>query len=1272
MSSRYSSRGASPAVLQHRLPQRFALFLFATIAILVTLGATSRALADEGMRGLDPRSTIDAARNRSATPDSRQPAKSATHPSTFLPIPDLPIEDVDAVEFSNASNPDAFAWPTTSFVHFYSGFGVFPTATVDIPTFTAGVTGCDFTLNGAMTAGVYQTLGAFYMFDLTTVPPTLTASGFLPGGVPQRRDIDPLIFADPVSPSGESAIYITGTGLHCRAIPTGAVRWDIYLPSVMVEAVDPAMSPSGNLWAPFLTGVAKIDPIGGFILGVAANPAGSAPVREIDIRFSGGLAGPGPAAAWMPTNGFLSVYSDAPGGAPVSLAGPFGVPSAYIEGNDLELNPAVTLGYIPTLSAMVQVDLPGLAISATYPLFGFAHQRNQDAVFTATGVAPAKWVYAMQGAILIGDNVLAAPAPAVLASPGVTYDGVDPAFSDTPPFGSIVSIATSAGTNVYHAPSTTYFGTAPRSPGAGPLRTDVDHKPAPQFGNYIVQPTTGGLLAVGGFGPNDWLVTVANGIEVVDLGTVTTVEFMSYGALGAFGAMTYRGGDAQPTMYSPGPVEPGFSVDNPDQDFVTKCWEYKYAMNRWPYWYSFTMPNYYPHYLPYGVFGPPALVGWDMLNHDKVVLLASNEIAILNHQGSLLYQFPLPAPAIGGLIWDWDNKICKVRCYGQLEFIINLTPLGYGSPPLLSTAFYGSYTRWYPIVDRMNGWEFAIYRGGRNLWVYDHYNNFSVANLVLPARVIRRPVFDEQRKTLCIPLANRTIAYFNADAYRKGLPPHRYLYYSPVLPSHIVHSPVFDFYNHHTVLQLKSNQLCVLDNSDATIRWMSPVLPYIATSPLQIDCYNKIGKQFYRDPGFNYYEMWLDLYPLVFGGIPNLQWISLVAQPYGYPVFDAMDGFELCRLGTNRIEARSLFNTATVYSAITPFPIVGNLFIDRVNKYALCALQGPRVYYIDLYRFTQGDATAAKVINLPFPPTARATEDIVFMTQLRQALVHVDINPTQTGLAAINLRPGTATTYSSLSSLPRINRQMYVHPFRGLVNYPWYLSPNGGEVTIDMTPTTWSPPQQPQVQVLTLSSPPTDAFDTVAPPAPVGASIVELPAQPDDVAGVIHYEVSGLEPGSMLFADVTSSTGQAPTEATVDDDGRTDDISVIAAAGETVCFTALDAAGNVSPAVCTTVIGPADVPGTNLPARLSFAMRGENPVLGSAVFDFALPHRAEVELGIYDVTGRLVTKLVDREIEAGDHTETWDLAATRVEAGVYFVRIAAGGEKKALRVIVLK
>ena len=151
---------------------------------------------------------------------------------------------------------------------------------------------------------------------------------------------------------------------------------------------------------------------------------------------------------------------------------------------------------------------------------------------------------------------------------------------------------------------------------------------------------------------------------------------------------------------------------------------------------------------------------------------------------------------------------------------------------------------------------------------------------------------------------------------------------------------------------------------------MSPVLPYTPMRPSRSIATTRSGRVHTVTATRSMTTRCaLDLYPTAFGSPPNLQWFNLSARPYGYPVFDAMDGFELICTGKAHHPGTESHNTLVQYTVTAPFPIIGNLFIDRINKYALCALQVPRVDDIDLYRFTQGDLYGGQGDQLPFPPT---------------------------------------------------------------------------------------------------------------------------------------------------------------------------------------------------------------------------------------------------------------------------------------------------------------
>jgi hypothetical protein len=73
------------------------------------------------------------------------------------------------------------------------------------------------------------------------------------------------------------------------------------------------------------------------------------------------------------------------------------------------------------------------------------------------------------------------------------------------------------------------------------------------------------------------------------------------------------------------------------------------------------------------------------------------------------------------------------------------------------------------------------------------------------------------------------------------------------------------------------------------------------------------------------------------------------------------------------------------------------------------------------------------------------------------------------------------------------------------------------------------------------------------------------------------------------------------------------------------------------------------------------ALRSENPFRGGkALITFGITRKEKVELKVYDVAGRLVKTLVNREIEPGEHKVFWDGSSNDgrlVSRGVYFYQL---------------
>ncbi len=78
------------------------------------------------------------------------------------------------------------------------------------------------------------------------------------------------------------------------------------------------------------------------------------------------------------------------------------------------------------------------------------------------------------------------------------------------------------------------------------------------------------------------------------------------------------------------------------------------------------------------------------------------------------------------------------------------------------------------------------------------------------------------------------------------------------------------------------------------------------------------------------------------------------------------------------------------------------------------------------------------------------------------------------------------------------------------------------------------------------------------------------------------------------------------------------------------------------------------------PLRFALLPASPNPFKGATRITFTIPQRAHVKLGIYDITGRLVRKLVDGNLAAGRYTINWhgkSSSGTKLASGIYFVRL---------------
>jgi YVTN family beta-propeller protein len=92
-------------------------------------------------------------------------------------------------------------------------------------------------------------------------------------------------------------------------------------------------------------------------------------------------------------------------------------------------------------------------------------------------------------------------------------------------------------------------------------------------------------------------------------------------------------------------------------------------------------------------------------------------------------------------------------------------------------------------------------------------------------------------------------------------------------------------------------------------------------------------------------------------------------------------------------------------------------------------------------------------------------------------------------------------------------------------------------------------------------------------------------------------------------------------------------------------------------------------------ARFVLEQNVPNPFNPVTKMRFTVPHADHVRLTIYDVTGRLVCRLIDKRLPADNYEISWDgtnSGGRRVASGVYFCRLEAGKSTATRKMVLLR
>ncbi|HVN48967.1 MAG TPA: S8 family serine peptidase, partial [Bacteroidota bacterium] len=92
--------------------------------------------------------------------------------------------------------------------------------------------------------------------------------------------------------------------------------------------------------------------------------------------------------------------------------------------------------------------------------------------------------------------------------------------------------------------------------------------------------------------------------------------------------------------------------------------------------------------------------------------------------------------------------------------------------------------------------------------------------------------------------------------------------------------------------------------------------------------------------------------------------------------------------------------------------------------------------------------------------------------------------------------------------------------------------------------------------------------------------------------------------------------------------------------------------------------------GSNVPSSFALEQNYPNPFNPSTKINYQLAAKTQVSLKVYDVLGREVATLIDREQPAGQYQTQWD--AKQYSSGIYFITMQTNSYSKTIKMVLLK
>jgi hypothetical protein len=89
-----------------------------------------------------------------------------------------------------------------------------------------------------------------------------------------------------------------------------------------------------------------------------------------------------------------------------------------------------------------------------------------------------------------------------------------------------------------------------------------------------------------------------------------------------------------------------------------------------------------------------------------------------------------------------------------------------------------------------------------------------------------------------------------------------------------------------------------------------------------------------------------------------------------------------------------------------------------------------------------------------------------------------------------------------------------------------------------------------------------------------------------------------------------------------------------------------------------------------IPSQYELRQNYPNPFNPSTKISFSLLKKSNIELSIFDINGQLVSKVYEGEMNAGEHSITWD--GSKVSSGIYFYRLITNGFTETKKMMLIK